>query len=372
MKHISKYSINGKINTLFSHRFVSKDSFPIEKNPLVDFYEMNQNFEFNFKPSKDNLRISLKYLGDALSKNYISIINIHNFMSTFFIEDLSDFASGIKRNQTLKSLRISPYFSYTSPNNSRNMKLLSESISMNPTIECLDISTNKIGNDFKSFANVFKNEFQLTELYLNNIMMDDESMKYLAISLEKNFVLIKLSLYNNQLTKISGQYIGGLLSKNNCLKYLNVSSNILASGTSEIFESLHSNDSLEVLMINNISMDNIEGIGLGKMILKNKKLNRIDMHFNVKLNENTTNFIGDCIEKNNIIKRFKINITNIDRFIGRLWFNYSITDVDFRVKEIPELMNQFLNKNFEYLKFQMLIHRKIINLPMFDIKFLFQ
>eukprot|EP01080_Neovahlkampfia_damariscottae_P012530 gene12530-6352_t len=311
-----------------------------KENPISEFYTTHPHYKFEILSffydylKTNNFQSIMNYLGDSLSKNEIKEAVLSEYYNKkYIINDFTMLFEGIEKSK------------------SDILEKFGEVVSKNESIQRLSIFRSKIGPAFTHFTRNFKNTHSIIELDFSNIEMNDESMKYLGITFQKNNVLLSLNVSNNKLTKDSDEHLGDLLKFNTTLEYLDVSFNELGHSDSQKFmNALKTNSSLTTLNLQNVVLSNADLTILGEALLVNKSLKNLTYEMRENSQE-SIDYLADCLERNSTLKSLSTDFYgNAIRFVDRLWWNSSITAIQTGIYCPTNRKLIIKNKKIEKLK----------------------
>lgn len=190
-------------------------------------------------------------------------------------DSLISLANGLKKNSSVRSLRLSGNAAIPSP-------------------------------VFEHFAKALEENETLEELYLSNCQIGDESAKLLAQSLTKNYSLTMLDLGSCSIGYQGFLAIGELLKESDSLQkiclYNNQIPSMVAGGKSNsFFEGIASSRALSSLDLSLISLDEITIQTIFHAINLNSSLRKLDLT-NCDLESEVFSHISDSLASNSSLK----------------------------------------------------------------------
>ena len=133
-------------------------------------------------------------------------------------------------------------------------RIVSCALIQNPSIQCLDLGFNNIGD-----------------------MGAEELAKGLALS-QNNGGLLTLHLSGNKITSKGFRALASALKSNSCLKSIHLTGNSGgATGTAHLAKALETNFSLTTLCLNGNKLGAVGATRLGSLLMKNHTLTHINL-----------------------------------------------------------------------------------------------
>ncbi|CAM9533055.1 unnamed protein product, partial [Choristocarpus tenellus] len=205
----------------------------------------------------------------------------------------------LRRNLTLRHLDISdnnlgPVFGTNADKVEEYGTAISSALSLNQTIEFLDLGTNRISSECGvAMASSIRKNRSLSSVYLENNELDDDAAASIALKLRNDRQLTTLNIANNRIRWKGGVDLAEALSFNFRLVRLNLGKNDLGDGGTHISVGEH----------------------FGKALMQNKTLTQLNLEDN-RLGPAGGIAIGQALRKNNTLLDINLENNRFDKDVG--------------------------------------------------------